>query len=162
MDEARRVSFARKRINRSERERSSRRVLRMLCHASYPRREWSRRESSDMDVSPLGRTSGASESIEVNVHYFLRRVSCAPIYASYPRRESNPHLRFRKPPFYPLNYGDGEKGQSRKAKAESKRGLAEAGDWISDFRSQRSECRFLILAREMHGVDSACETSRPR
>ena len=24
-----------------------------------------------------------------------------------PRRESNPHLRFRKPPFYPLNYGDG-------------------------------------------------------
>src|ERR1700720_3634162 len=25
---------------------------------------------------------------------------------SRPRRESNPHLRFRKPPFYPLNYGD--------------------------------------------------------
>jgi hypothetical protein len=23
-----------------------------------------------------------------------------------PRRESNPDLRFRKPPFYPLNYGD--------------------------------------------------------
>ena len=23
-----------------------------------------------------------------------------------PRRESNPHLRFRKPLFYPLNYGD--------------------------------------------------------
>ena len=23
-----------------------------------------------------------------------------------PRRESNSHLRFRKPPFYPLNYGD--------------------------------------------------------
>ena len=23
-----------------------------------------------------------------------------------PRRESNPHLRFRKPPFYPLNYED--------------------------------------------------------
>ena len=22
------------------------------------------------------------------------------------RRESNPHLRFRKPPFYPLNYGN--------------------------------------------------------
>src|SRR5258708_6462406 len=29
-------------------------------------------------------------------------------YASQkcPRRESNPHLRFRKPPFYPLNYED--------------------------------------------------------
>ena len=24
------------------------------------------------------------------------------------RRESNPHLRFRKPPFYPLNYGNGD------------------------------------------------------
>ena len=23
----------------------------------------------------------------------------------YPRRESNPDLRFRKPSFYPLNYG---------------------------------------------------------
>ena len=32
----------------------------------------------------------------------------------YPRRESNPHLRFRKPPFYPLNYGDGKKGKSKK------------------------------------------------
>src|SRR5262249_47871937 len=27
-------------------------------------------------------------------------------FALCPRRESNPHLRFRKPPFYPLNYGD--------------------------------------------------------
>jgi hypothetical protein len=30
------------------------------------------------------------------------------IYEHCPRRESNPHLRFRKPPFYPLNYGDSE------------------------------------------------------
>ena len=27
-------------------------------------------------------------------------------YVQCPRRESNPHLRFRKPPFYPLNYED--------------------------------------------------------
>ena len=27
------------------------------------------------------------------------------------RRESNPHLRFRKPLFYPLNYGDGIRGE---------------------------------------------------
>jgi hypothetical protein len=27
-------------------------------------------------------------------------------HTNYPRRESNPHLRFRKPPFFPLNYGD--------------------------------------------------------
>jgi integrase len=29
-------------------------------------------------------------------------------FQTCPRRESNPHLRFRKPPFYPLNYGDEE------------------------------------------------------
>jgi hypothetical protein len=37
----------------------------------------------------------------------------------YPRRESNPHLRFRKPPFYPLNYGDGKKGKSKKDEGRS-------------------------------------------
>ena len=35
------------------------------------RREWSRRESSDMDVSPEGgERAGASESIEVRVNAF--------------------------------------------------------------------------------------------
>ena len=29
-----------------------------------------------------------------------------------PRRKSNPDLRFRKPSFYPLNYGDASKGTS--------------------------------------------------
>jgi hypothetical protein len=28
----------------------------------------------------------------------------------YPRRESNPHLSFRKALFYPLNYEDGSLG----------------------------------------------------
>jgi hypothetical protein len=37
----------------------------------------------------------------------------------YPRRESNPHLRFRKPPFYPLNYGDGKKDKSKKDEGRS-------------------------------------------
>src|SRR5437763_16168558 len=40
-------------------------------------------------------------------------------YTKRPRRESNPHLRLRKPPFYPLNYGDASgstklEGRSRK------------------------------------------------
>ena len=35
-----------------------------------------------------------------------------------PRRESNPHLRFRKPSFYPLNYGDSRISHSRFAKAD--------------------------------------------
>src|SRR5438270_14097310 len=34
-------------------------------------------------------------------------------YTKRPRRESNPHLRFRKPPFYPLNYGDNESVKNR-------------------------------------------------
>src|SRR2546422_27381 len=38
--------------------------------------------------------------------YEIFRQSLAARHAKYPRRESNPHLRFRKPPFYPLNYGD--------------------------------------------------------
>ena len=55
--------------------------------------------------SPQSRSAGALRSIEP---------SCGPItklptiwhIAECPRRESNPHLRFRKPPFFPLNYGD--------------------------------------------------------
>ena len=35
-----------------------------------------------------------------------------------PRRESNPHLRFRKPSFYPLNYGDDEICEVRFANAD--------------------------------------------
>ena len=37
-------------------------------HTDYPRREWSRRESSDMDDSPKGEVSGQTESIEVDVN----------------------------------------------------------------------------------------------
>gem|GEM_PF-3749052 len=29
-----------------------------------------------------------------------------------PRRESNSDLRFRKPPFYPLNYGDAKRSEA--------------------------------------------------
>src|SRR5947208_3208713 len=38
---------------------------------------------------------------------FSRRASAT----TRSRRESNPHLRFRKPPFYPLNYGNLFRGQ---------------------------------------------------
>src|ERR1700676_130182 len=48
--------------------------------------------------------------------------------SSCPRRESNSHLRFRKPPFYPLNYGDGE---------------------ISDFRLQIADLLFRICERRV-------------
>src|SRR5207247_9785364 len=35
---------------------------------------------------------------------------------NYPRRESNPHLRFRKPPFCPLNYGDASESQKEEVR----------------------------------------------
>ena len=117
------------------------------------RREWSRRESSDIDDSPKGERAGASESIEVHADAcspesrtrkitqtvpggngadgsratstIARRASereqanqskctltrvlqslARANYTNRSRRESNPHLRFRKPPFYPLNYGN--------------------------------------------------------
>ena len=41
-----------------------------------------------------------------------------------PRRESNPHLRFRKPPFYPLNYEDGNQRSAvrcQRSESESSR-----------------------------------------
>src|SRR5688572_5372412 len=41
-----------------------------------------------------------------------------------PRRESNPHLRFRKPSFYPLNYGD---------------------KWIFEFRFSNADCPELSI-----------------
>jgi hypothetical protein len=69
-----------------------------------PRREWSALARRDIDEARRV-SECASESIEptrrTNIkHVGRRRVKPCP------RRESNPHLRFRKPSFYPLNYGD--------------------------------------------------------
>src|SRR5437773_12452231 len=76
--------------------------------AIHPRWEWSRWEASNIDVGPEGERTGVSESIEAR-----ERNSQALRHTSYPRRESNPHLRFRKPLFYPLNYGDDDSGKNR-------------------------------------------------
>jgi hypothetical protein len=49
---------------------TSLRVSFTLRHGTRPRREWSRRESSDIDLSPVrGELSGESESIEVRVRH---------------------------------------------------------------------------------------------
>ena len=53
-------------------------------------------------------------SFTVVIHFAMRQIMVLVqilaipdmIHELCPRRESNPHLRFRKPPFYPLNYGD--------------------------------------------------------
>jgi hypothetical protein len=78
-----------------------------VCMSDFcPRREWSPREWSDIDLSPAGvseraraNQSNRTEERRWRYHFSWRASSC-------PRRESNPHLRFRKPSFYPLNYGD--------------------------------------------------------
>src|SRR5260370_13442905 len=54
--------------------------------------------------SPQGRSAGALRSIEPSCGTTTKLPTIWHI-AECPRRESNPHLRFRKPPFYPLNYG---------------------------------------------------------
>jgi hypothetical protein len=60
-----------------------------------------------MDASPeRGERAGANESIEAVAYARPKRLMRDKITRERPRRESNPHLRFRKPLFYPLNYGD--------------------------------------------------------
>ena len=54
----------------------------------------------------------------------------------YPRGESNSHLRFRKPPFYPLNYGDDVKGKSKKEERRS----PEIMDQKTEGKIQMSYC----------------------
>jgi hypothetical protein len=56
-----------------------------------------------------GERTGVSESIEASVRHVPQASHAALRHTDYPRRESNPHLRFRKPPFYPLNYGDDDR-----------------------------------------------------
>ena len=58
------------------------------------------------DIDEARRVSEcASESIEPARGTIMKRLSRRRVEPC-PRRESNPHLRFRKPSFYPLNYGD--------------------------------------------------------
>jgi hypothetical protein len=105
IDGARRVS-ERERANQSnlrEELPSSWPTLRQT--ASCPRRNGAAGKRATW-TKPEGRTSGrerVNRTFVVCHHYVgqcLRRVVICP------RRESNPHLRFRKPLFFPLNYGD--------------------------------------------------------
>jgi hypothetical protein len=59
-----------------------------------------------MDEAREGERTGVSASIDVRVRTNSQTVSRRSDHTKRSRRESNPHLRFRKPPFYPLNYGN--------------------------------------------------------
>src|SRR5439155_8383860 len=60
------------------------------------------------------------------------------VETKYPRRESNPHLRFRKPLFYPLNYGDNKEGESKKDEGRSPESGIRSQMSISEFGSRIS------------------------
>src|SRR5438132_9072181 len=63
--------------------------------------------AGDIDEAPQGRAFGRNAS-QSNLRFALS-LSWPTLWPLElcPRRESNPHLRFRKPLFFPLNYGDG-------------------------------------------------------
>ena len=58
-----------------------------------------------------------------------------------PRRESNPHLRFRKPLFFPLNYGDDD--------LEGIDELSEDGQAAVAVRSELSRAGFALDYRQL-------------
>src|SRR5207245_10761045 len=62
-----------------------------------------------MDVSPEGvsELERANQS-KCGLTHFIKSLKHATLEKLRSRRESNPHLRFRKPLFYPLNYGDND------------------------------------------------------
>jgi hypothetical protein len=60
-----------------------------------------------MDASPKGERARVSQSKCASTH-FTKSLNHQSLKKLRSRRESNPHLRFRKPLFYPLNYGNRE------------------------------------------------------
>ena len=65
------------------------------------------RGSGATSTKPEGSRRGGAEINRTSALNYHSVANDRGILLSCPRRESNPHLRFRKPSFYPLNYGDG-------------------------------------------------------
>src|SRR6267143_2815768 len=87
--------------------------------AVCPRGESSPRERRDRDLAKQetkGRESGGSNQHH-QTNITLSRIW---LVAHCPRRESNSDLRFRKPLFFPLNYGDTSISDFRSSIAEFK------------------------------------------
>src|SRR5439155_21047294 len=54
------------------------------------------------------------------------------------RRESNPHLRFSNPPFYPLNYGYRFRGQISDITGQISNLIVEStSNWLGSFNSSK-------------------------
>jgi hypothetical protein len=70
-------------------------------------------------------------------------------YSNRSRRESNPHLRFRKPLFYPLNYGNNDICDFRFAIADCKwRRRAGAERWWSHLGE--APCEMIMPEHDSH------------
>src|SRR5882724_7221246 len=75
---------------------------------SVPGGNQASRETARWTKPRRGERTGVSESIEARVHAFHQESHTHCVTRKRSRRESNPHLRFRKPLFCPLNYGNRE------------------------------------------------------
>jgi hypothetical protein len=85
--------------------------------------------SSDIDEARKGERAGASESIEAQMHERSKCVLGLQNHAKRSRRESNPHLRFRKPLFCPLNYGNNDLERINGLNGDGQDTLAVRGDF---------------------------------
>ena len=88
-----------------------------ICVAWAEAESWGRvrvNQSNWVQLAPISRRDGATwaSDIDGKARGSRERAGCKRLnrtdldHRPCPRRESNPHLRFRKPSFYPLNYGD--------------------------------------------------------
>jgi hypothetical protein len=82
-----------------------------------------------MDEARQGELAGASESIEAQTRARSLRVSNSQNHRNRSRRESNPHLRFRKPLFYPLNYGNDDREIINGSNGDGQDGVAVRNDF---------------------------------
>src|SRR5258707_12352701 len=79
-------------------------LIRTASHENAPGGNRASREAARWTKPRRGERTGVSESIEARVHAFHQESHTHCVTRKRSRRESNPHLRFRKTPFYPVNY----------------------------------------------------------
>src|SRR6266436_5550147 len=103
-------------------------LIRTASHENAPGGNRASREAARWTKPRRGERTGVSESIEARVHAFHQESHTHCVTRKRSRRESNPHLRFRKPPFYPLNYGNND---------------------IFDFRFSIADCKHVALRRTL-------------
>src|SRR5881275_2497333 len=93
-----------------------------------PERERSCWQASDIDEARTMSFREKANQSKPRLTYVpkcLRVVKCI----NRSRRESNPHLRFRKPLFYPLNYGNNDLKRINGSNQDGQDTLAERGDF---------------------------------